>query len=136
MKVILDTDRNYISFGNITIIQAVDGVTSFDPLNQRETIGVRGRIGDQFLGFWFETEDLRPEEAIYALGQSLMDFAQDPFGFASAQSSTPEGVVYVPADFESVSPAWESGEVPDALSDTLFGTATAEGDEDEIPVAG
>ena len=139
MRVTLDTDRNYIRLGDITIIQAINGDSGFDPLTQRETLGVKARIGNQYFGFWFETQELRPEEALYALGQSLMDFARDPFGFALAQSYTPESTVFAPADFTEVSPAWESGEVPPVLStEESFGTDewVVPGDEDEIPVAG
>ena len=139
MRVTLETDRHYIRFGDITIIQADLGANGLDPLNQRTTIGVRAEIGGQHFGFWFDTSHLRPEEAIYALGQSLMDFAQDPFAYALAQSYTPEGIVYAPADFESLSPSWQSGEVPAQMgAEESFGTdewVVPEGDEDAVSVA-
>ena len=107
MRVTIDTDRNYIRFGDITIIQALMGDTGFDPLNQRETIGVKATVGDRYVGFWIETQKLRPEQTMYALGKMLINLAENPEDFFLTEAFTPEPLHFVLEDFEGVNSAWE-----------------------------
>lgn len=120
MKVTVNTGKNIITFGEISIVQSMQGEAGYDPLNQREALGVKCRIGDEYYGYWFETNDMTPAQAIYALGQSLMDLAVDPMHFNLAQSFTPDGL-NIPIDWDRISPLWDEEEEAE--------------EEDEISVA-
>ncbi len=95
--------KNIINFGDISIIQTLE----------LETLGVKARVGDEWIGFYFSTTGMDPEEVIYALGQSLLDLAVDPFHFRLKEDST-GGVMSPPLELERISPAW-GGEADDEI---------------------
>ncbi len=103
--------KNIIRFDDISIIQTLG---DYDRIEPGETIGVKARVGDRWIGFWFNIDHMPPEEIIYALGQSLLDLAVDPFHFNLGE----ESITSPPLELERISPAWGGEE------------------DDEIPVAG
>ena len=79
--------KKSISIGNISIIHT--GGVGFDPLAQRETLGVKWKDGDVWRGFWFDIVDEEPTAIVGFLAGELLGMLGHPEEYELKGGVTP-----------------------------------------------